>query len=66
MLAGAMESGWASADIQVHALLSKLVWAYLIGHAGMALLHYIFRQRSLRSMWRLDAADAVPQELTKM
>ena len=52
ILAGATKSTWATLDIELHALLASLVWAYLIGHSGMALLHHFSRRRPLDVMWR--------------
>lgn len=37
--------------IEFHKLLANLVWAYLLGHAGMALLHHVRRDASLGQMW---------------
>jgi cytochrome b561 len=37
----------------VHTGLANLVWAYLFGHAGMALLHHYTLQQSLGDMWSL-------------
>lgn len=35
----------------VHLALGNLVWAYLIAHAGLALLHHLLRSMSLATMW---------------
>lgn len=40
--------------IEVHKLMSNLVWAYLFGHAGMALLHHFRHDASLKKMWPGD------------
>lgn len=37
--------------IEVHKLLSNLAWAYVVGHAGMALLHHARNEASLGKMW---------------
>lgn len=37
----------------VHFALANLVWAYLIGHAGMAMIHHFTRSAPLARMWRL-------------
>lgn len=37
----------------VHKTLANLVWAYLIGHAGMATIHHFTRQLRLSEMWNL-------------
>lgn len=41
---------WA---MTVHLALANLVWAYLIGHAGLGVLHHILRSASLGEMWSL-------------
>ena len=35
----------------VHLALANLVWAYLIAHAGLALLHHLLRSMRLSTMW---------------
>lgn len=35
----------------VHTNLANLVWAYLIGHAGIAMFHHYTAQQSLSYMW---------------
>ncbi len=62
LLAGAADSAWAGLDLNVHVLLTKLVWAYLIGHAGVAVLHHVLRQRSLAAMWDLGASEGVSRD----
>lgn len=49
---------WVRADntlthlnIVAHHLFANLVWAYLIGHALLALVHHFSGQASLRNMW---------------
>ncbi|MEM5470411.1 cytochrome b/b6 domain-containing protein [Hoeflea sp. AS60] len=42
--------GW---DLEIHSLLANLVWAYLIGHAGLALIHHYSQNLSLTEMWSL-------------
>lgn len=37
----------------VHVMLANLVWAYLIGHAGLGMLHHLLRSASLTQMWSL-------------
>lgn len=37
----------------VHLTLANLVWAYLIAHAGLAVLHHLLRSMSLSTMWSL-------------
>lgn len=35
----------------VHLALANLVWAYLIAHAGLALLHHLLRSMRMSTMW---------------
>ncbi len=35
----------------VHLALANLVWAYLIAHAGLAVLHHLLRSMRLSTMW---------------
>ncbi len=37
----------------VHLALANLVWAYLIAHAGLALLNHLLKSMSLSTMWSL-------------
>ena len=37
----------------VHLALANLVWAYLIAHAGLAVLHHLMRSMRLSTMWSL-------------
>ena len=37
--------------ITVHLALANLVWAYLIAHAGLALLHHLLQSMRLSTMW---------------
>lgn len=37
--------------INLHGFLANLVWAYLIGHTGMALIHHYAGMQSLRQIW---------------
>ena len=46
-------SGLVGLTMGVHKLFANLVWAYLIGHAGMALIAHYGRRLSLREMWSL-------------
>ena len=38
----------------VHTSLANLVWAYLIGHGALALIHHFTRDLDLREMWSLS------------
>lgn len=42
--------GW---DLDIHRLLANLVWAYLIGHAGLAVIHHYSQNLSLTEMWSM-------------
>lgn len=44
------------ADMIAHHLLANLVWAYLIGHAFVALVHHVAGQASLAKMWSIKPA----------
>ena len=46
----------------VHTSLANLVWAYLIGHAILALIHHFTQTLDLREMWSLrrDSAPVRP------
>ena len=35
----------------IHKTLASLVWAYLIGHAGLALIQHYLGNMSLATMW---------------
>ena len=40
-----------TAGLGVHELFSKLVWAYLVGHAGLAVLHEMAGHRLFRQIF---------------
>lgn len=48
---GDMATSWAEAAKEVHEIASNLVWAYLIGHAGFALINQFAGKQSLSDMW---------------
>lgn len=52
--------GAVGAVMFVHRTLANLVWAYLIGHAGLALVHHYAHDIRLGEMWSLDR-DAAGQ-----
>lgn len=54
---GAQRSAFFEIDLEVHALLANLVWAYFIGHAGVALFYHYLQQFSIREMWSLRRED---------
>lgn len=41
---------WADASLSLHKAVANLMWAYLIGHAAVALLHEVMGHRLLRGM----------------
>tara|TARA_R110002110_G_scaffold135312_1_gene319283 strand:+ start:562 stop:1185 length:624 start_codon:yes stop_codon:yes gene_type:complete len=41
----------AGFSLEVHKVLSNLVWAYLIAHAGMACVHHFTKHQRLGEMW---------------
>ncbi len=45
--------GLVKLAMTVHLTLANLVWAYLIGHAGLAVVNHITRTESLGNMWSL-------------
>lgn len=47
--------GLVGAAMLVHKNLANLVWAYLIGHAGFAVVNHFGRAMSLRIMWSFKA-----------
>lgn len=49
----AKTSLWATIDIEVHEILSNFVWAYLIGHAGLAVIQHHLKNMRLGEMWSL-------------
>ena len=42
-------SGWV---LEVHKLVSNLMWAYVVGHAGLAVLHQLAGHQVLQRMFR--------------
>jgi cytochrome b561 len=44
---------WGGAARETHEFLSNLVWAYLIGHAGLASLNQVTGRQRLSEMWSL-------------
>ncbi|MFZ5963043.1 cytochrome b/b6 domain-containing protein [Thalassococcus sp. BH17M4-6] len=48
--------------LQIHEALANLAWAYLIGHASLAVLQHLFTDFNLREMWSLRTA---PQKETR-
>lgn len=43
--------GLVGVAMSIHRSLATLVWAYLIGHAGMAVIHHFTQAMSLTEMW---------------
>lgn len=52
--------GAVGAVMFVHRTLANLVWAYLIGHAGLALVHHYLGDMRLGEIWSLGR-DTAPQ-----
>lgn len=52
--------GVVGAVMLVHRTLANLVWAYLIGHTGLALVHQYVGDIRLDEIWSLDR-DAAPE-----
>ncbi len=50
---GLLAHGLAEAAEEVHELFGSLVWAYLVGHAGMAVLHRLAGHDEIGAMFRL-------------
>jgi len=44
----------------IHKNLANLVWAYLIGHAGLAVIHHFTDNLRLSEMWSLHKTDGAP------
>lgn len=44
---------WLSAILALHAFFSKFVWAYLIGHATIAVINHFAKTQSINEMWSL-------------
>lgn len=51
---GDMAQSWAKAAKEVHEALSNLVWIYLIGHAGIALINQLTGKQPLSDMWSVS------------
>ncbi len=50
---GDVATAWGETSRQVHEITSKLVWAYLIGHVGFALINQFAGKQPLTDMWSL-------------
>lgn len=46
----------------IHTTLANFVWAYLIGHAALAVIHHVTDNLSLSEMWSLRGNATVEQE----
>lgn len=53
MSADGVMTGWARWVLDFHQALATLMWAYIIGHGGMAVLHHGVGHDNLRNMFRL-------------
>ena len=54
-LAGLGRSAFVQPFMELHGLLGNVVWAYLIGHAALALLHHVTKNLSLGVMWSVKS-----------
>ncbi|MBT9385224.1 cytochrome b/b6 domain-containing protein [Pseudooceanicola sp. CBS1P-1] len=63
LLSGAPDPEAAGAIMLIHKALANLVWAYLIGHAAMAVLAHLLSGFDIREMWSLDARTKAPADL---
>jgi cytochrome b561 len=50
---GEAATGWADGARELHELFSSFVWAYLVGHAGIALVNQFSGRQALSEMWSL-------------
>lgn len=55
----------AKATWEVHEALANLAWAYLIGHAGLGVLHGLAGHDIMRPMFRLQGNGAAPATVTE-
>lgn len=53
---GLQDSGALHFAMEVHGIAGNLVWAYLIGHAGFAVIHHFKKDMNLRDMWSFGAS----------
>lgn len=51
MQLGDMAHVWAEAAKEIHEFFSNVVWIYLFGHAGIALINHFAGKQSLTDMW---------------
>jgi len=51
---GAMP-GWTHVVLELHQAAANLMWAYLVGHVAMALLHHFLGEATLRRMFSFKA-----------
>lgn len=53
-------NGFLRFDMAVHHLFANLVWAYLIGHGLLALVHHVAGDADLGRMWSLSSRKSEP------
>lgn len=51
--------------LSIHETLAPLIWAYLIGHAGLAVLHQLAGHRILQNMFGFRTTDEVGHVLSR-
>lgn len=57
-IAGYQDGSAVRLALNLHGFMANIVWAYLIGHAGMALIHHLTGQQSLRAMWSVSPSSS--------
>jgi cytochrome b561 len=50
---GDMAKPWGEAAKELHELVSSVVWVYLLGHAGIALVNQLAGKQRLSDMWSI-------------
>lgn len=62
MLTSQTDASFAKLAISLHEPMSKLVWAYIVGHAGMGTIHHFAHDVSLSEMWSFRTRGSPPEE----
>ena len=60
---GATSGSFVGLAKETHEIMANLVWAYLIGHAALAVLHHYLSNLSLSEMWSLRRGQNQESEL---
>lgn len=61
-LLGEQANALVRAALGLHHAMANLVWAYLIGHAGLALLHHYLRDFRLGEMWSPGPCNLIERQ----